>query len=448
MRRISKSIVKYVSLELPYIARLFLERFDLRGWRVVLFGIGGTIARIVDLITGIIIIRSISPDAFASYALAVGTAPVYSTILLSGVLPSIWNLAGRGFSNLNAVIALRRQAEISIYRQNSLIFPLLALVTTPLMVQVTQDTASMLLASAATIALASATAHQTIADATLQLARRQITVLVGALIQTLVRIVFLPLVLLGDRAVPWLIASSVLAVICNYLFCRFMLVGSSCNQGFPSYDFDENVRSIRKRSFPIDIFQALSGQFYYWLLAFFAGPAAVSGFSALARLGQVTYPLSLLFRGYFVPGFARLPATAPLAKDFLALTAIASLLILPAVATAILYPDYVLLILGDSYRELKFSLFLYATGLLFWVVSDLADQLLRSRGAFLPPLLSMTIDLTSFLVPLLIFRRVSIEVALCSFVAMSFARLLKFVVFALWSFGPRLGAATQDGQNK
>jgi hypothetical protein len=411
--------------------------FNMLNWGVLSYGFGGTAARIIDLVTGILIVRSLSPGRYAIYAIMVGTAPIYSTIFISGILPAL--LKNGASCDASHVLEVQISAENALVKEN--FWPAVAtLVATAFLVaRLSSDPVQIFLGVLGTVALAGILALQSLSDAALQLARKHVFVAGGAFLQSLIRAGGLPLLFLGDSAAIPLVFISVAAIGCNFKFCCYAM-GRRKPRPETLKEFSREVVEIRRRSLLTDIFQAGSGQFYYWMLAIFSGPVAVAGFAALTRLGQVTYPLTLLFRGYFVPGFARLPSAPSLQKYFYFLSMSSLLLTAPVIMLAWIYPREILGILGADYVELTVELKLYAVGLGLWIASDLADQLLRSRGSFMSAWLAIFLDSGALVVPLFFFGHVTIVAVLWSLVTASVIRLMRFGVFALSRFG-RVGFA-------
>ncbi|TQF35671.1 hypothetical protein UNPF46_23915 [Bradyrhizobium sp. UNPF46] len=302
-----------------------------------------------------------------------------------------------------------------------------------LMMQVAEGLFQIAFGAFVIVALSIVGAHQTVNDAVLQLGHRQMAVVGGALIQSCVRLAALPLLSIQYQAANLMMATATIAVLLNYAFCRRRLRSAVESRSDMALDFSSEVRSIRRRSIPTDIFQAASGQFYYWALAFFAGPVAVAGFAAITRLGQLMFPLTLLFRGFFVPGFAKLKNVTSLQRYFFALLFLTAIATAPIVSIPLLWPEYVLKVLGPHYIHLADALVVYSAGVLFWVVGDLADQLLRSRGLMQPPIWSVTLDSIAFLFPLILAGEVTVLLTFWSFLCIASVRLTRIVCFALLS---------------
>jgi O-antigen/teichoic acid export membrane protein len=119
-----------------------------------------------------------------------------------------------------------------------------------------------------------------------------------------------------------------------------------------------------------------------------------------------------------------------LLKHYVALVGFVAAILLPLVIISFIFPQAVIAILGPNYNDLEIPLKLYAIALVFWVSGDLADQLLRSRGLFLPPLINISIETAAFLIIPLINREVTVANTFASFLLVAIARLLRFGLFA------------------
>jgi O-antigen/teichoic acid export membrane protein len=408
--------------------------FNILSWGVLSYGFGGTAARVIDLVTGILIVRSLSPARYAIYAIIVGTAPIFSAILISGIFPALLKNGASASCDVANVLEVQMSAERALIKENFWPSVAILVISTILIARISSDPVQIFLGVLATISLSGILALQSLSDAALQLARKHIYVAGGAFLQSLIRAGGLPLLLLGDSAAIPLVFISVAAIGCNFKFCCYAMGRRNPVRPETLKEFSRQVVEIRQISLLTDLFQAGTGQFYYWMLAIFSGPVAVAGFAALTRLGQVTYPLTLLFRGYFVPGFASLPSGSSLQKYFYFLSMSSLLLFAPIIMLAWIYPKEVLGILGADYVELTLELKLYAVGLGLWIASDLADQLLRSRGDFMSAWLAILLDSTALVAPLSFLGDVTIVAVLWSLVTVSVVRLMRFGIFALSRF--------------
>ncbi|UPJ74480.1 hypothetical protein [Bradyrhizobium sp. 187] len=416
----------------------FLQKFNLLTWTFLAFTVGGTAARVLELISGIVIIRSVSPVDYATYGIMVATAPIFSMILLSGILPVLWTHVSRR-EGAEYVLAARSAAESSLYSQNWWVVCIGTAAVIVLLTRVAEGPIDIALGTLAVLAMSVITAQQAINDASLQLLQKQGIVTIGALGQSLIRLAALPLLSFHNHAVALMLAAAIFAAFLNCVYCRHMLGDSIANPNDSHCPaFASEVSRMRRRSLATDAFQALSGQYYYWLLAFFAGPVALAGFAALTRLSQVLFPLALLFRGYFVPGFAKLESGVSIAKYFLALLGCAALLILPVASIPLLWPAHVLQVLGPNYLELTAPLMVYSAGMLFWITADLADQLLRSRGYFQSPMIGIALDCIALAAPALLASEITVYVAFICFLSLSLMRLARLTALAALSFRPTI----------
>lgn len=416
---------------LPPAIRGFFGQINVVGWGFVGFGIGGTALKLMDILAGFMIVRTLSPSHYALVAVIVGTVPVYSTILISGILPAIFSTCGRGACDMPAILGLRAAARRSLVLQNRLLAVGMTAISGLLLSRLTDGLAEWLLGVAAIMMLSAVSALLAISDVTLQMAGRQQVVLFGSALQSLIRLgVVVGLLPLQDAATLPIVFVSVLAVGCNVVFCSHAIrergtVGVACFR-----QFELQVRQMRRRSLPTDIFQAFFGQFYYWVLTWFAGPSAVAGFAAVTRLGQITFPLTLIFRGYVVPGFARSAPSSPLFGYFLSLVSLSILVMMPLLGICLLKPDAVLAIIGPRYSALTVELKVYSVALVLAVAGDLADQLLRSRGRFQPPHAAILIDLLAFTIPPLAAETISVHTMMASAALVSLSRVLRFGIYA------------------
>jgi len=179
------------------------------------------------------------------------------------------------------------------------------------------------------------------------------------------------------------------------------------------------------------------GQFYYWILAIFAGPLGVASFAALTRLGQTLYPVTILLQGFLIPGFSRLRTQSDVRKYFFALVLTSGLILVPVIVICFVFPTSVLRLIGPNYRDLELALQLYAIGAVLHQMAEFSDGLLRSRGKIMKAWISIPIDAAVFLIPILIFGGSSVTQVALAFVFISAMRLIKFALMGILSFRQR-----------
>ncbi|QIB34266.1 hypothetical protein [Ancylobacter pratisalsi] len=425
---------------LQHRVKRFADLLQLRLSHIAGYLAGGMAARGIDLVTALLIIHHLTPEKYAVYATVVGTSPIYSIIFVSGILPIYMSIIGQHSDETAKIIALRQHARRLILRENWWTYLVAAIVCSILLGRLTPSILDIFIGVIIIMMSCAIGSLMRIEEVSLRITGRQLVIVYGSFLQSFIRVAGLGFLLLGDEAIYFLLATTVVGLLGNLL-----LISRSLDRSFGSVPADASLvaemtdrsRGMRRNSLPVDSFQAATGQFYYWVLAFFVGPVGVAGFAAIARLGQTLYPVTVLLQGFLIPGFARLRSQHDLQKYFFALVVAVGLVLLPIVVVCYLFPSYVLLLIGPDYSNLGLALKLYAAGLVLHQMSEFADGLLRSRGQIMKAWITIPIDAVAFLAPILIFGGSSVAQVALAFVFISTTRLIKFALMGLVIFRKR-----------
>jgi O-antigen/teichoic acid export membrane protein len=167
----------------------------------------------------------------------------------------------------------------------------------------------------------------------------------------------------------------------------------------PDLIIRKEILSFVKRILPGSIYFCLSGQITIWLISIFGNTMAVAQVGALGRLSMTLSIFSALLSTLMIPRFARLSGNRnKLLKTFfliqLGLVAMGALII----ALVYIFPAQILWILGKDYSNLKTELVLSIAGSCMGLIAGSAFGLASSRGWAINPLLSIPLTIVAIIV--------------------------------------------------
>jgi len=126
-------------------------------------------------------------------------------------------------------------------------------------------------------------------------------------------------------------------------------------KGHPEPEKQRAIVRLAMPNFPASIFYAVQGQITLMLItAFGHNAASVANVGALARLGQILVLFAQMNPILVEPFFARLQA-ARLARVYLGAVVLVTLFAAAFTASAFLFPQLFLWVLGDKYGNLRFE---------------------------------------------------------------------------------------------
>ncbi len=140
----------------------------------------------------------------------------------------------------------------------------------------------------------------------------------------------------------------------------------------------QEISGCVRQQFPVDIYTVCQVQLVLFVLARWGSPENLAGYGAVTRIAQLLAPLQAFTYAYCVPRFAR--ATEHLGQRFAALVA---LLALPGLALTLLawvWPESLLLLVGDNYAGLHSEIFVASAVVSLASISGNAWSLVAHRG--------------------------------------------------------------------
>lgn len=160
---------------------------------------------------------------------------------------------------------------------------------------------------------------------------------------------------------------------------KYLTDAISSDQG-SSQQTDDAVKRFTYPLIPGVIYYTFRGQISLILLGIFGSTASIAHFSALGRLGQVLGLVGLLNGFLIQPYFARIPSRKKFVKNSSIVIGSYTLLALLLLSSTFVTPDVWLFIIGPNYNELNTLLPLAFSIPLLGLMGDLLYVLLISRG--------------------------------------------------------------------
>ena len=146
-----------------------------------------------------------------------------------------------------------------------------------------------------------------------------------------------------------------------------------------------------RRSLPGAVYYAISGQLTIWLISVFGNSPSVAAVGALGRLAALLTVLTSVFGTLAVPRFARIPAAERglIRHRYLQLQGLLAVLTCIPVAVLAIFPRAALSILGSRYTGLPHEAILMGLSSAAAILAGAAFSLGAARGVVAPPALTI-----------------------------------------------------------
>lgn len=196
-----------------------------------------------------------------------------------------------------------------------------------------------------------------------------------------------------------------------------------------------NIMKIVKKFMPGAIYYSLSGQITMWLLSVFGNTTSIAQIGALGKFGMVLTLVTSITSTLVIPRFARLPIYKNnlIVRYFQILLGLFLLMFL-VVGLTYLFPNQILWVLGGDYKDLQFELVLCIIGACMGVSADIAFGLLASRGWMYNPVLYISVNVLSIIALALMLDITSLRGALWMNVVLGSVLVLMNIVIFLYNY--------------
>ena len=196
-----------------------------------------------------------------------------------------------------------------------------------------------------------------------------------------------------------------------------------------------DILKIVKKFMPGAIYYSLSGQITMWLLSVFGNTTSIAQIGALGKFGMILTLVTSITSTLVIPRFARLPIYKNnlIIRYFQVLLGLFLLMFFVIVITY-LFPNQILWILGGDYKDLQFELVLCIIGACVGVSADIAFGLLSSRGWMYNPILYISVNILSIIALALMLDITTLRGALWMNVVIGSVLLLMNIVIFLYNY--------------
>ncbi|MEO6722059.1 MAG: polysaccharide biosynthesis protein [Ferruginibacter sp.] len=159
----------------------------------------------------------------------------------------------------------------------------------------------------------------------------------------------------------------------------------------PDPKIKAHILSFVRKILPGSIYYCVSGQITIWIISAFGTTTAVAQVGALSRLSAILGLFGVMFSTLIVPRFARLPSVRKdILRKFFVIQLGLLLLSIVIVVLVNIFSKEILWVLGGDFSGLTTAITLMAMGSCITLISGSTHQLLSSRGAILPPAISIS----------------------------------------------------------
>lgn len=357
----------------------------LKQWTLRIATITGTqaVSLVLNALVAFVLIRSLSKEEFAWFAIATGMSSVLGTLNDGGISAAVNAHGGTIWKDTHQLSALIRSA-LSLQNWTTV---LSCLLVTPILVWLlwnqSAPTEIILIAVVLTLAPQWMATRSTILSNVNRLRSRVRQIQHAELLTSLARATFT----LVPAAMGWVnltvaLVAITLSIIAQSLLVRWQMRPILHAELIPeqALHFRRLIRSTMVRLYPNAAFYCLQAQLAASLLAFLGHSGQVADLGALTRLGFILTLMAAPLGHLFSPAFAR--CLDPKRLRFLFLGVLGTYLIaqLAFVTTVHIQADHILSLFGPSYHHLPNELVLMALHLCLALTTQIFWALNLARG--------------------------------------------------------------------
>jgi O-antigen/teichoic acid export membrane protein len=386
----------------------------------------------IGLVSGILIIRLLSPGEYALYTLANTMLGTMVVLADGGISTGIMSEGGKIWTDkekLGVVIGtglhLRRKLAIGSL-----------LIALPVLFYLLQHHGTDWKVSGLIILALIPAFFTSLSNSLLEiLPRLTQNIIPLQKIQVGTNVTRLILVCLTLVIFPWAFVA-VLAAGLSQLWAGKQLVKLSGNYAtintHPDAAVKRRIVAIAKRTLPSAIYYCFLGQITVWLISIFGTTSSIANVGALGRIAILLTIFTMLCNTLVVPRFARLPGNKSLLlQRFLQIQVTLLLLSVFTVAVFYLFSTEALWVLGPNYSNLNTELVLSIVAGCLGLISGVSFSLSTSRGWIINPAYSIPASLVAIIVGIVLIDVSTLKGILYFNIFISLIHVLIFVVYGL-----------------
>jgi len=188
-----------------------------------------------------------------------------------------------------------------------------------------------------------------------------------------------------------------------------------------------------KRMFPDAVYYCFSGQLTIWLASIFGTTNALANIGALGRMGQILTILSAFVGTVITPRFSRLPVekSGLLLKRFLQVLLLATVVSALLVVAVAIVPSASKIVLGPQYSNLGKETILIMINAAITGLSGIIFALAASRGFVVPPQIAIPLSILFQVIAIVVFDLKTVSGIICVGILTSLVTLLLHVTNAI-----------------
>lgn len=386
----------------------------------------------IGLLSGILIIRLLSPQEYALYTLANTMLGTMVVLADGGISTGVMSEGGRVWTDkekLGAIVgtALELRKKFAI---GSLLIAL------PVLFYLLQHHGSNWMLSTLIILALIPAFFTSLSNSLLEiLPKLTQNIIPLQRIQVGANVARLVLACLTLIIFPWAFVA-ILAAGLPQLWASKQLIKISGNyatiSAHPDIAVRKKILAIARRTLPSAIYYCFLGQITVWLISVFGTTSSIANVGALGRIAMFLTIFTVLFNTLVVPRFARLPGNKSLLLNrFLQIQV--SLLFFSAFAITMVYlfSSQALWILGPNYSNLNTELLLCIVGGCLGLISSSSFSLSTSRGWVINPAYSIPASIISIVIGVILIDVSSLKGIFLFNIFISLIHVLIFVIYGL-----------------
>jgi len=165
----------------------------------------------------------------------------------------------------------------------------------------------------------------------------------------------------------------------------------------------KEILSVVKRIIPGSIYYCLSGQITIWIISIFGSTKSIAQAGALSRLSMILTVLTVLNGTLILPRFARIPDNSKLIFNrYVQIQLVLVLISCCVIGIVWLFPSETLWVLGKDYSTLRTEVVLNVAVSCINLIAGICFSLSTSRGWTVNPLISISLNLLSIIIGILL----------------------------------------------
>ncbi|WP_133300439.1 lipopolysaccharide biosynthesis protein [Paraburkholderia lacunae] len=346
----------------------------------------------INFLCGIWVVRTLSIQEYAWYTIAVTLLGAGSVLSDIGVGAALMSVAGRLWpdrAKINSVFVVAFQTRTKFF----IAFGLLIFAAGLVLLTRSQSSAAMSVCIMGLVVLITYFQLNFDLMAVLPKLEQSLGVLQRMTISgALLRLAILSLILISPRAVTALAAALIAMAFQTYQIRRHYEL-SNTDDGYVLSEVKQEFSRVARRQAPASIYFCIQGQLNVFLLGYFGSSTQVAQLGALGRISALLLVAQSVFSNILMPRFSVLRNKAEMRRKYLLYVSLFLCIVAVFLGTALLFPEFMLDILGGKYSGLNSELLLILASASLYVIEGLLYSLNMSRAWISPSWIQVVVTL-------------------------------------------------------